>query len=81
MAKIKQLKEQFESEWLAIAYITYRCGVPEEGELVAHSLDEAQVWRAIRGDHRKIYVTYTGPLIDEGMAIAISPITIWDEQN
>jgi hypothetical protein len=81
MAKIEQLKKDHEGEWLAIAYLNYDHGVPVEGELIVHSLDETQVWNAIRGDHRKIYVTYAGPLIDEDMAIAISPTIIWDEQK
>ena len=79
MAKIEQLKIQYEGEWLAIAYLNYDHGVPMKGELIVHSLDETQVWDAIKGDHRKIYVTYAGPLIEEGTAIAISPIVIMDE--
>ncbi len=71
MAKIKQLKDDYEGEWLAIAYLNYGTEGPSEGELIAHSKDEAAVWEAIKDDPRKIYVTYAGPLIDDDMAIAL----------
>ena len=71
MSKIKQLKEEHEGEWLAIAYEDYGTEGPLEGELIIHSLDESEVWKAIESDHRKIYVTYAGPLIDEDTAIAL----------
>ena len=71
MAKIEQLKEKHEGEWLAIAVLKDEGGIPTDGELLAHSLDEADVWKAIDGDPRGIYVTYAGPLIDEDMAIAL----------
>ncbi|MDP6455649.1 MAG: hypothetical protein QF898_20395 [SAR202 cluster bacterium] len=71
MANIEQLKEQYEGEWLAIAYDDYGTEGPQEGELIIHSLDEIVVWKAIKGDHRKIYVIYAGPLIDEDTAIAL----------
>ena len=71
MARIKRLKEEYEGEWLAIAYSDYGTEGPSEGDLVFHSPDRRAVWRAIRGDPRKFYVTYAGPLIDEGTAIAL----------
>ena len=71
VAKIEQLKEDYEGEWLAIAVLKDEGGIPTDGELLAHSLDEADVWKAIDGDPRGIYVTYAGPLIDEDMAIAL----------
>jgi len=68
MATVQALKEAYSGEWLAIA-------IPEgvdvhsaEGELVFHSLDEHEVWRAIKGDRRRIYVTYAGSLLPEGYA-------------
>lgn len=79
MANIEQLKEQYEGEWLAIAYEDYGTEGPQEGDLIIHSVDETKVWKAIEGDPRGIYVTYAGPLIDEDAAIAISPTLILDE--
>ena len=71
MTSIKRLKEDYEGEWLAIAYSDYGTDGPTEGELITHSRDKASVWEAIRSDPRKIYVTYPGPLIDEDMAFAL----------
>jgi hypothetical protein len=79
MANIAQLKEEYEGEWLAIAYDDYGTEGPQEGELIIHSQVEADVWKAIKGDHRKIYVTYAGSLIPEDTAFAYSPILIIDE--
>jgi len=71
MANIEQLKKEYEGEWLAIAVLKDEGGIPTDGELLAHSLDESEVWTAIEGDTRGIYVTYAGHLIDDDMAIAL----------
>jgi hypothetical protein len=71
MSDIDQLKREHEGEWLAIAYENYGVAGPTKGELIAHSSDKANVWKAIRGSRRKIYVTYSGPPIKDGTAIAL----------
>ena len=70
MGSIQAIKEAYEGEWLAIAVTTKGKFGPEEGELIFHSTDEGEVWRRIKGDDRLIYVTYAGPLVDEGYAVA-----------
>ena len=70
MAKLEQLKREYEGDWLAISIVKKGAGGIEEGDLVCHARDKEELWRTIRGDPRPIYVTYAGPLIDEGFAVA-----------
>ena len=70
VAKIEQLKEDYEGEWLAIAVTNRATEGPTEGELLSHSTDRVHVWKTIRGDPRHIYVTFAGPMLKEGYAAA-----------
>lgn len=70
METIQQLKDAHKGEWLAIAVVRESEAGSEEGELVYHSRDRNDVWKRIKGDRRKIYVTYSGPPLDEGYAAA-----------
>ncbi len=70
MATVQELKEAYKGEWLAIAVAKRGEAGIEEGELVHHSKDADEVWRRIKGDKRKIYVTYAGPPLPEGYAAA-----------
>ncbi len=70
MAKIQQLKDIYKGEWLAVAVVKQGEAGVEEGELLYHSRESGEVWRKIKGDKRKIFVTYAGPPLPEGYAAA-----------
>ena len=70
MATIQELKEWYKGEWLAIELVGDSQAEPQDGELVYHSSDHDDVWRSIKGDKRRIYVTFAGPALAEGHAAA-----------
>ncbi len=70
MNDIEQLKQKYDGEWLAIAVTKENVEGPSEGDLLHHSTDRKAVWKAIRGDRRHIYVTFAGPMLEEGHAAA-----------
>lgn len=70
MDNIQELKEAYKGEWLAIAVSKEGPSGPQAGELIYHSRNRDEVWSKIRGDRRRIYVTYAGPLLEEGHAAA-----------
>ena len=70
MARIHDLKEAYKSEWLAIEILKDSPAGLLEGELIYHSKNMPDVWKQIKGDKRRIYVTYAGPLLEEGFAAA-----------
>ena len=70
MDRIEEIRESYAGEWLAIAILEESKGKPAEVELVCHSGDKDEVWKEIRGDSRRIYVTYAGPMLREGYAAA-----------
>lgn len=70
MAGIEKIRSAYQGEWLALAVLKEETGEPRDVELVYHSKDRDQVWKRIRGDKRRIYVTYAGPMFEEGYAAA-----------
>lgn len=70
MAKIEELKRKYGGEWLAIEITKGACSGPREGSLIIHSPDHDKVWDKIAKDKRSIYVTYAGPPIEKGYAVA-----------
>ena len=70
MAEIEELKHQYKGKWLAIEVTREDVSGPIEGRLIYHSTSREDVWGKIKGDRRRIYVTYAGPLIEEGYAVA-----------
>lgn len=70
MSTINELKEKYKGKWLAIEIRKEDITGPLEGEIVYHSRERDRVWRKIKGDKRRLYVTYAGPLIEEGYAVA-----------
>ena len=72
MPNIKQLKEEYKGEWLAVDIKKEDITGPLEGEVVYRSKDRSEVWLRIKGDRRRLYVTYAGPLIEEGYAVAFN---------
>ena len=78
MPTIEQLKAEYDGEWLAINVTASDKFGATEGELLCHTRDRDGIWRKIKEIpryKRKDYdlaVLYAGPLVSEGMAIAIS---------
>lgn len=70
MTSIRELKEAYKGEWLAIAISKDSLSGPLEGKLIYHSKNEDEVWERVKGDRRRVYVTYAGPLLEEGYAAA-----------
>lgn len=70
MVSIQELKEAYKGEWLAIAVVHAEGYEPQEGELIYHSKDREDVWRRIKHDRRRIYITYAGAFLEEGYAAA-----------
>ncbi len=70
MPEIEELRRQYKGEWLAIEVTREDASGPSEGRLIFHSTSREDVWSKIKGDRRKIYVTFAGPLIEEGYAVA-----------
>ena len=67
MATIDELKEKYDGEWLAIRVLKEDRSRPQEGELLHHSMSEDEVWSVVKGDRTRIYVTYAGPPLPEGV--------------
>ena len=71
MPRIESLKKQYTGEWLAIEVTRLSEGEPIEGRLVYHDKNRKRLWRRLDlSQHRDVYVTYAGPLIEEGYAVA-----------
>ena len=70
MRSIREIKDSYQGEWLAIVVEREGPRGPEEGQLVCHSRDRDDVWRSIKSDERRIYVTFSGPMLEEGYAVA-----------
>jgi len=71
MPKIESLKKKYPGEWLAIEVTKLRLGEPLEGKLIYHKKDRKRLWETLElSKDKEIYVTYAGPLIEEGYAVA-----------
>jgi len=70
---ISKLKHQYPGEWLAIRVTDYEDFRPAEGELVFHDAEWSKVLSSVAlPKTERIYITYAGPLIPEGYAVAFS---------
>ena len=75
MASMQQLKDACKGEWLAIEITRREKGEPVEGNLISHSRERRDLWSTVRLEKgRTIYVTYAGPILDEGSAVAFDAI-------
>jgi hypothetical protein len=71
MPTIESLKKQYTREWLAIEVTKLSEGEPVEGRVVYHDKSRKKLWQKLDLHQDKdIYVTYAGPLIEEGYAVA-----------
>ncbi len=75
--KIKELKDKYKDEWLAIKVTKVKNGRSVEGELIAHCKGQKDIWKkASEGGEKGIYITYAGPPLEEGYAAAFLSIEI-----
>ncbi len=71
MPTIESLKEKYTGEWLAVEVTKLSAGEPVEGRLIYHEKDRKKLWEKLElSPDKEIYVTYAGPLIEEGYAVA-----------
>ncbi len=71
MAKIDELRKRYKGQWLAIDVTKEKGGRAVEGRLVLHTTDREKLWRRVPVSRkRRLYVTYAGPILDQGYAAA-----------
>lgn len=71
MPTISELKEKYKGEWLAIEVTRYENHEPVEGTLLEHDKEREKLWQKFElRKGKRVYVTYAGPLIEEGYAVA-----------
>jgi hypothetical protein len=71
MAKIKELVKKYAGEWLAIEVTEEKDGEPVKGKLLLHKRDRSELWEKVSlSKKREIYVTFAGPPIKKGYAVA-----------
>lgn len=75
MESIQELKRQHPGEWLAIEVTRYENSEPVEGKLAARSKDWEGLWESVKLERgKRIHITFAGPLIEEGYAVAFDAI-------
>lgn len=71
MPTIESLKKRYKGKWLAIEVTKLSLGEPVEGKLIHHDKSRKRLWQKLDlSQDKEIYVTYAGPLIEEGYAVA-----------
>ena len=75
LKRVRDIIDEYPGEWVAVEVVerdpTDVSGDRDFGRLVAHSVDESEVWEAIQGHKYLVAVAYSGPLIDPGMAVVL----------
>ena len=75
MKRVRDIIDEYPGEWVAVEVVerdsTDVSGDRDFGRLVAHSVDESEVWEAIRGHKYLVAVAYSGPLIEPGYVLAL----------
>ena len=75
LKRVREIIDEYPGEWVAVEVLerdaTDVSGDRDFGRLVAHSVDEQEVWETIRGNKHLVAVAYSGPLVDPGMAIIL----------
>ena len=75
MKRVREIIDEYPGEWVAVEVVerdaTDVSGDRDFGRLVAHSVDESEVRDATRGYKSLIAITYSGPLVDPGVAVIL----------
>ena len=73
LKRVNDIIDEYPGEWVAVEVVEYDPtninGDNNLGKLVAHSVNEREVRKAARGYKSLIAITYSGPLVDPGMAV------------
>jgi hypothetical protein len=76
MPDIRALKRKYKGEWLAIEVTQESNGEPVKGKLILHNKDRDGIWEKIElSQGKEIYVTYAGPLVEKGYAVAFCVVS------
>jgi hypothetical protein len=72
--KIEEIKEKYKDEWVLLEISDEdEIGIPKEGEVIAHSKERDDIYKALRDTKGKYtYQFYTGKIPKEGYAVAFS---------
>ena len=68
---IEALKQKYANQWLAVKVTKEENWVPLEGELVAHSRDKSEVYRAIQDSNEVLDIFFAGEKIKQGVLWAL----------
>ena len=73
--RVNDIIDDYPGEWVAVEVLEYDPtdinGDNNLGKLVAHSVNEREVRKSVRGHKSLIAITYSGPLVDPGMAVVL----------
>lgn len=70
MATVQELKKAHQNEWVVIQILKENAAGPQEGTLLYHSTNREEAWRYVKNQRQKVYVSYAGPMLEEGYAAA-----------
>ena len=75
LKRVREIIDEYPGEWVAVEVMEYDSsdvsGDRDFGRLVAHSVNESEVREAARGHKSLIAITYSGPLVDPGVAVIL----------
>ena len=75
LKRVNDIIAEYPGEWVAVEVVEYDStdfsGDRDFGKLVAHSVNEDEVWEAIRGHKYLAAVEYSGPLVEPGYVLAL----------
>ena len=75
LKRVNDIIAEYPGEWVAVEVVEYDStdisGDRDFGKLVAHSVNEREVRVAARGYKSLIAITYSGPLVDPGVAVIL----------
>ena len=75
LKRVRDIIDEHPGEWVAVEVVEYDStdvsGDRDFARLVAHSVDEREVRKAARGYKSLIAITYSGPLVDPGVAVIL----------
>ena len=75
LKRVNDIIAEYPGEWVAVEVVEYDSTDPngdkDFGKLVAPSVNEHEVREAARGYKSLIAITYSGPLVDPGVAVIL----------
>ena len=75
LKRVNDIIAEYPGEWVAVEVVEYDStdisGDRDFGKLVAHSVNEREVWDSIHGHKYLAAVAYSGPLVEPGYVLAL----------